>query len=278
MSIAQRLKKDGFIRNPLVFRLLVMKKGIAHKIQAGSFSLSPSFSTEVIAETLTHGTADVWLTFPEGWRKEEYAALLATKIEDFDTQKFISQAEEGSLFPDTYLIPKKATVEKILAIFKINFQKKLTATLIAKGVQKGLTRQPIIILASLVEREVRTSADRAKVAGILIKRLRADWPLQVDATLQYLQASQKCQGKPLDCDWWPKALAETKKVKSSYNTYLYQGLPVGPICNPGLNALEAVVNFEESDYWFYLSDSSGKIHYASTSSEHNQNITQYLLN
>lgn len=139
--------------------------------------------------------------------------------------------------------------------------------------------EEVLILASIVEREVKFNNDRPIVAGILLKRLEKNWPLQADATVQYAIASAKCKGKSAKCgNWWPKNLTrEDLKIKSPYNTYLYPGLPPGPICNPGLAAIEAVLNPVGSEYWFYLSDEEGKMHYAKTAEEHEENISKYLL-
>ena len=114
------------------------------------------------------------------------------------------------------------------------------------------------------------------VAGILLKRLKADWPLQVDATLQYALANFRCSQIKTDCNWWLIPTAADKKTDSLYNTYKYKGLPPTPICNPGLVSIEAVVYPQDSDYWFYLSDKKGQMYYARTVEEHNSNIQKYL--
>ncbi len=110
------------------------------------------------------------------------------------------------------------------------------------------------------------------IAGILLKRLEAGWPLQADATLQFALGYQ-ASGKT----WWKKYLtAEDKKVRSPYNTYLNPGLPPGPISNPGLSAIGAVIYPKTTPYWYYLHDPSGGVHYAATLEEHNANIAEFL--
>ena len=97
-------------------------------------------------------------------------------------------------------------------------------------------------------------------------------PLQVDATVQYAKGYDTAQNT-----WWPTVtVADYQSVKSAYNTYLFGGLPPDPIANPGLASINAAKKPEESDYWFYLHDSSGQIHYAATLEEHNENISKYL--
>jgi len=269
-TIANRLKKAGLIRNSLAFKILVLNEGFSAKIQAGDFHLKPSFTTKEIAEFLTYGTIDIWLTFPEGWRQEEIVRRLVNNLVSFDSQEFLNLANdlEGTLFPDTYLIPKDASVGAVLKIFQKNFEKKFSSNLQTVARKKGLTKKQVLILASIVERETKENKDRPIVAGILIKRWQNDWPLQADATLQYVKGSPG--------DWWPIATAKDKQIESAYNTYKYKGLPPAPICNPGLASIEAVANAQQTPFWFYLSDNQGNMHYAITAEEHNQNIARYL--
>lgn len=136
----------------------------------------------------------------------------------------------------------------------------------------GLTLDEVITLASIVEREGRTADDRPIIAGILLKRLKADWPLQADATLQYAlgyQAREKT--------WWKKALTnDDKNFRSPYNTYLNPGLPPRPIANPGIESMKAVIYPKDTEYWYYLHDPTGAVHYAATIEEHNANVKTYL--
>jgi len=265
------LEQEKLIRSSLAFQFLATKLGISRKIQAGDFRLNPEMSAEEIAKELTHGSLDRWVTIIEGLRREEIAEKLGESgLEKFDKEEFLQESKnlEGKLFPDTYLFPKEADAKKIMEILTKNFQKK--------------TPQPtkeVLILASVIEREARHSEDRPIVAGILLKRLEEGWPLQADATVQYAVATAHCSLLTADCqEWWPKNLTkEDLKIKSPYNTYLYQGLPPGPICNPGLASIEAVLNPQKTDYWFYLSDTQGIIHYAKTAEEHQENIEKYLL-
>ncbi len=270
-SVSQRLENEHLVRSSLAFQILSTKEGITRKIQAGDFRLNPKMVPLEIARELTHGTLDRWVTIIEGLRREQIAEKLSESgLEKFSKEEFLEESKnlEGKLFPDTYLIPKDADAKKIVEIFTKNFQKKTP-----------LPSKEVLILASIVEREARFKDDRPIVAGILLKRLEKDWALQADATIQYAVASHNSQLTTHNSiDWWPKNLTrEDLKIKSSYNTYLYPSLPPGPICNPGLAAIEAVLNPAETDYWFYLSDSQGNMHYAKTSEEHEENISKYLL-
>jgi len=279
-SIAQRLQKEGFIRSALAFKILVLSQGQAEKIQAGDFRLSPSLRPGEIAELLTHGSLDLWLTFPEGWRREEFARRLEANLTTFDYQEFLDLTAdlEGYLFPDTYLLPKEASPAAVVKILRRNFNKKFSSALVVAAKAKGLTQRQVVILASIVEREARHDRDRSLIAGILLRRWRHNWPLQADATVQYAKANldrQKNRQLRLE-NWWPRIVKKDLEIDSPFNTYRYRGLPPGPICNPGLASIKAVIYPQESDYWFYLSDNEGTVHYARTMEEHLENIQRYL--
>ncbi|MDH7476646.1 MAG: endolytic transglycosylase MltG [Microgenomates group bacterium] len=270
-SIVNNLSREGLIRNKIVFYLIVKKMGIEKKIQAGDFRLNPAMNAYQIAKILTHGTLDVWVTIIEGLRKEEIATIIAKNL-DLPELEFVKLAPEGYLFPDTYLIPKTATIEAVIKILTNNFNKKYQP-LREKAKAKGFTDDEIVTLASLVEKEAKYEKDRLKVASIILKRLKNNWPLQIDATIQYALGYQSEEKS-----WWKKNLTKDDlKIDSPYNTYTHTGLPPGPICNPGLASIKAAVNADENTpYWYYLSDKKGGMHYAVTLEEHNKNIATYL--
>jgi UPF0755 protein len=269
--IAANLADDKLIRSPTAFFLLVKLLGIERNLQAGEFSLSPSMDTTAIAKSLTHGTMDVRLTTLEGWRIEEVAARVARDV-NIPEGEFLKAAREGYMFPDTYQLAPDATVGAVAKIFSDNFNSKITSTMREDAKKQKLTLAQVITLASIVEREGRTSEDRPIIAGILLNRLEADWPLQVDATLQYALGYQTNEKS-----WWKKYLSDDDRhVNSPYNTYMHTGLPPGPICNPGLAAITAVIYPQKTDYWYYIHDPAGNAHYAKTIEEHNANIAKYL--
>jgi len=283
-QVANKLKEEGIIRNSLAFKFYVQLTGRANKIQAGEYSLRSSENLFRIVEGLLKGPQEVWVTIPEGLRREEIAERfvsgLSKKDEDATTfrQEFLNltKGEEGYLFPDTYLFPKKTTAAKVINAMGNTFDRRL-ADYETEIANSDLTLNQIVILASLIERETITDEERPIVAGILIKRADADWPLQVDATVQYALASAKCRNQTTECDWWPRPLTKDDiAISSPLNTYKYPGYPPSPISNPGLSSLKAAIFPEDSDYWFYLHDSKGKIDYAETIEEHNRNVAKYL--
>jgi len=258
IKIGQILYENKLIRSPRIFQIFVRMSDIS--LQAGDYSLSPG-KLPSIAQALTTGREDeVRITIPEGYRREQIAELLASKL-GIDPVEFIIKTGEleGYLFPDTYSFAKNSTADDIIQRLQNNFE--------LKARNLNLTREDII-LASIVEREALTQAEKPVVAGILKNRLNDGWALEVDASIQYIM------GKP--SDWWPTPLLGDRKRKSPYNTYLNRGLPPGPIGNPGLVSLSAVKTPEKSDYYFYLHDKNGGIHYAATNAEHDANIAKYI--
>ena len=272
-TIARNLENEKLIRSRLAFYVLVKMTGLEKKIQYGDFRLTRQMSAYEIAQELTHGTLDVWVTIIEGMRTEEIARILSREL-DVPESIFIAVAseKEGYLFPDTYLIPKGVSAEQVVAILEQNFNNKVDNQIRANLTKVGLSLSEGIILASLLEREAQSYADKQIVAGILLNRLEIDMALQIDASVQYALgyiAKEK--------SWWKQTLTLADlKIDSPYNTYLYPGLPPGPIANPGLESILAVVNAKSSDYIFYLTDNEGKMHYSQTLEEHNQKVAKYL--
>lgn len=258
-TIGRRLQQAGLIKSELIFQLLLNRFGLANQLQTGDFRLSPSMDLESIVKTLAYDTLDYWITFPEGLRVEEYAEKLSQKS-DLNPQDFILTAKphEGRLFPDTYLIPYNASAEDIVNILMDNFK------------QKSPTQdESTIIIASLIERESRHAQDRTLVSSVLHNRLEINMALQIDATVQYILGRTK--------NWWPKKLnPKDMKVQSPYNTYLHPSLPPGPIANPGLASLKAALKPADTDYLYYVSDSTGYNHYAEDLQTHRENIEKYL--
>ena len=269
--ISKRLESEGLIRNRLVFFTVIKEKGLDKKIQAGSYRLSPSMNAYTLAEALTHGTNDTWITVLEGQRKEEVAETVASTY-GIKTAEFEAIVREGYLFPDTYLFPNQVTAEDINSALYKNYKSKVTPDILASAKEVGLTEDKLIILASLVEREARTEESRKQVASILLHRIAEKMPLQIDATVQYALGYDKEQKT-----WWRKGLTlDNLKFQSFYNTYVNQGLPPGPICSPSLSAIIAVSEANpNTPYLFYITGKDNKMHYAKTFEEHNKNIEIY---
>ena len=271
-EIANNLKREGLIRDSVVFFLITKQGGLDKQIQAGDFRLSRSMSATEIANALTHGTLDIWVTIPEGIRAEEIADILEEKMPNYEKgwREALNQ-NEGYLFPDTYLIPRDAEIDLIISILKNNFQAKYDSVKNLKA--NGLTDEETVILASMVEREAKYEQDRPLVSSVITNRLDLGMKLDIDATLQYALGFQEDEKR-----WWKKGLtAADKKIESPYNTYANAGLPPAPISNPGLSAIKAALVPSKTNYLYYITDSQGKNRYSTTIEGHYENIDTYGL-
>lgn len=268
-EIGNSLKKENLIRDPVVFFIFLKLQGKDKNIQAGDYKLSPSMSLGKLVETLNHGTLDTWVTFQEGMRAEEFAKILKDNVKNYNDEWPAKLAlYEGYLFPDTYLIPKDADIDRVISIMRNTFFSKVSELGLSKD-SPNLNK--IVIVASLLEREARGD-EKPTIAGIINNRLANGIPLQIDATVQYAKGYD-VRAKT----WWPQiTLDDYKSVISPYNTYLATGLPPHPISNPGLASLKAALNPASTDYIYYLHDSKGKIHYAKSLQEHERNVRKYL--
>lgn len=265
-QIANELKKEGLIRDPIVFFLYVKKTGKDTSIQAGDYKLSPSMNLAKVVDELLVGRLDIWVTVQEGRRAEEVADILKQDIPSYEESWRAELIEnEGYLFPDTYLIPRDADIDMVLSIFKTNFENKVA--------EAGLSTHPnlsrLVTIASMIEREAFSDAEKPMIASVINNRLTDGISLDIDATLQY--AKGKVNGK-----WWSVPTGADRKIDSPYNTYLYPDIPPGPISNPGIEAIKAAANPASSDYYFYIHDTTGKVHFAKTLEEHQRNINRYL--
>lgn len=272
-EIAYNLKSKGLIKSPIAFFLLIKKLDFDKKIEAGDFRLNPSMGALEIAEILTHGRLDIWVTIPEGLRAEEIAEILKDNIPSYKSfWKDVLAEKEGYLFPDTYLIPKDADSKLVVALMLDNFDKKYSS--IKTTEISTLSKNESVIVASLVEREAKFPEDRPLVASVIHNRLKIGMKLDIDATVQYALGLRKDQKT-----WWRKNLTlDDLKINSSYNTYLRLGLPPGPIANPGIEALRAALVPQNTEYLYYVSDKTGRNHYAKTFAEHQANIERYAVN
>lgn len=278
-KIGENLSQLKLIRSRTAFKITVVRLGISSKIQAGFFRLSPNMDITEIAQKLTKAMSkQVRVTIQEGVRVQEIASIIDKSFKEkssesnFNTDEFVTKTKsiEGQLFPDTYDFDPKANTDTV-----INRLKDRHAQVVEELKIPTEKLHKTIIIASLLEREAANSDEMPEVAGVLENRLKAGWPLQIDATVQYAISTIRC--KKLDCDWWPNNLTRADiDTKSPFNTYLNQGLPPSPISNPGKDSLSAALNPSSNNYWFYLHDNQGKIHFAQTIEEHNQNVCVYL--
>jgi UPF0755 protein len=272
-QIAQNLYDAHLIRSPIAFELFALLEGRAFQLKPGSYRLNAGMDTASIISAISgNGAGEAMVTIPEGSNIYEIDKILsdALVISPGTLIRFPSAAGlEGKLFPDTYQFYTDANIDDIVQELTDNFNTKAAPILNADPANEKRN----LIIASLLEKEVPAEQDQQIVAGIILKRLAANMPLDIDATVCYakLLAAPTSTGgcyplTPLDF-----------KINSPYNTYLYKGLPPGPIGNPGVSALTAALHPQSSPYWYYLSDpKTGKTIFAKTLDEQNQNRVKYL--
>lgn len=298
--VAQRLFAEGFIHDADLFNLYLRVTGLERRIEAGNFILADTMTIPEIAEALqTALFEEIPVTIPEGFRAEEIAERLSENnvmetdrflaavraprsLSIFDDYDFLSDLPadgslEGYLFPDTYRFPVFAsTPELVLAPFLNNFEAKVGEDGL-RGGTGGLTGRNLVTMASIVEREAVQADERPLIASVYLNRLNGVCMGEVGGT--YLQADPTVQyARGTVGDWWwkPQRIEEYATVTSPYNTYLYQGLPPGPIASPGLSALTSTQNPTPSDLCFFVATGDDGRHvFARTLAEHQQNLQIY---
>lgn len=253
-DIAKELKSKGIIRNQTIFTYYSL---LTHQnILPGIYYLSPDMKISEILDILGEGkVAEIRVTIPEGWRREQ----IAQKLEDegvIDAASFLAASEglEGYLFPDTYQFGIKNTAEEVVNKFTTNFY--------AQTAGLDVTYDDLI-LASIIEREAKRNEDRAGIASVYANRLDIGMKLDADPTIQYAKGT------------WDTLSSSDFQLDTPYNTYIYSGLPPTPICNPGLESIKAAVSPASSDNYYFINLRDGTTIFSQTLTEHEANIEQY---
>lgn len=267
--IANQLAAAHIIAHPMVLRALLRLSGESGNVQTGAYRFSAPQNAIAIAYRLVSGSYDLPLTritFIEGMTLREDAEHVTEVLPGISAEDFLSAAgaQEGYLFPDTYFFQPSVDATDIVTAMRSNFNTKI-ASISGAISASGHSLSDIVTMASLVEKEARTSADRRMVAGILWNRVRLGMPLQVDAVFGYI----------FNRATYAPSIADLA-VKSPYNTYLHAGLPPGPIDNPSLTSLEAAATPMKTNYLYYLTGKDGLMHYATTYAQHQANLRRYL--
>ena len=266
--IALLLKKDSFILDPVGFSLIVRLKGDEKALKSGEYNLKNIHTVFDIIDTLKKGVLpeEIKVTIPEGFTVKDIAKRLYEKGVIKDKNLFIKDAKpyEGYLFPDTYMFINNMKDADIINKMKTRFKEVLPKDIEEKVKEKGLTLREVVILASIVEKEARFDQDRPLVASVFLNRLKIGMKLEADSTIVYLLPEHKQELSEKDME-----------IDSPYNTYKYKGLPPGPICNPGLKSILAVLNAPHTDYYYFITTPEGKGVFEETLQEHNRDIAKY---
>lgn len=299
MQISQRLEEQGLIKSSFVFNLYIKMVGRESNFKFGEFSLKPGMSMLAVADTLSSNeSTEDWVRIIEGknlrdvaykfenqgmFQAEEIFEQTGLAAVDYRTVSQENPAEawkeqfdflvdkpdyvslEGYVFPDTYKFYRDSTAHDAVERMLVNFDKKLTPGWREEIARQGKTIFQIVTMASIIEREMFGLEDRKMVSDIFWKRLELGMPLQSDASVNYVT------GKGLT-----RPTLEDTRVDSPYNTYKYPGLPLGPISNPGAEAIEAAIYPTSNDYYYFLNTEDGDIIYSKTHDEHVANKQKYL--
>lgn len=270
LQVGEKLKEDGVIRSRAIFVVLAKIMGLEKEIKSGDYFFEkPVFIIEIVRRLGSgdFGFKQIKVTIPEGSTLRDIAKSFRG-FKNFKENEFYLLAKdpplEGYLFPDTYFVMPSIDASGVIKIMKTNFEKKIS-DFEEKTKESKHNLNEIIIMASLIEKEVPGMEDKKIVSDILWKRLEKGMPLQVDAVFLYLLGKKSSE-----------LTRDDLKIDSPYNTYLYAGLPLTAICNPGLETIEAAIYPADSPYLYYLSGKDGSTYFAKTFEEHKINIAKYL--
>jgi UPF0755 protein len=294
-SIAEILEKNDIIKNSLIFRFYIKFKNESG-FQAGTYTFTKSMTFDQIIESLKNGRIikePVYrVTIPEGLTIEEIAAIYAKKL-PISEEEFIDKASdpvyikelmqkypiltedilnpelryslEGYLFAATYDFYEENPPVELIIENMLDKTQEVVGEYLNAITEKEMTIHEAVTMASIVEKEAVTEDQRKKISGIFYNRLKVGMRLQTDPTVLYAIGGHK-----------EKVLLSDTEVESPFNTYQINGLPIGPISNFSQNALEAAINPEETDFYYFLHDGQGNIYYSKTLEEHNAYKAQYI--
>lgn len=279
-EIVDSLYQAGIIPNKTNMKIAAYIYGAEKKIRAGRFYIPDGLSYVQLLDFLLYGKADylVNVKLYKGSRINSMAATL--KLAAFiDSASFVNKCSdrnfldslgikysslEGYLFPKTYEIYERSSAKEVIKIIYNGFKEFMNDTLRKKAEETGLNIHEILTLASIVQGETNKPDEMPAIAKVYLNRLKRGMKLQADPTVQYFQEGG-----------WKRLLYEDLRIDNPYNTYIYKGLPPGPINNPGKEAILAVLYPDKNNYLFFVADGTGRHKFASTYSQHLRNVREY---
>lgn len=272
--VAALLRENGVIRSERAFRIAVRLLGASRRLEAGRYFFeSPQSHYRIVSAIRDGRVMRMSVTLPEGMTARRMAGLLSRAV-DLDSASFIAAvfdsaaarrygisagSLEGYLFPDTYRLSTSASVDEVLDALVGSFRRVFTDSLAARGKEMGFDPHQVITLASLVEGEALLAEERPLVAAVYLNRLRIGMALQACPTIQYLLP-----------DGPRRLLNRDLRIESPYNTYLHPGLPPGPVNNPGLASIRAVLNPAPVNYLYMVANGDGSHTFSSNLDGHNR--------
>ncbi|MBI2369004.1 MAG: endolytic transglycosylase MltG [Deltaproteobacteria bacterium] len=278
-EITQLLEREGLIREARVFALLAFVSGATTRIQAGRYELNGTMRPKEILRRLLKGEmVEYGITFPEGATMRQIAAALEERrivtaeafLRKATDQAFLASlgieaaSAEGYLFPDTYRFRGAPEPGEIIATMAARLHEVFTPELAERGEELGLDERAVLTLASIVEREAAVAQERPLIAAVFLNRLRRQMRLQADPTVLY--GTPRPEGPVRKTDLG---------ASTPYNTYQIEGLPPGPIANPGRAAIMAVVHPARVNYLYFVSRNDGTHHFSATLEEHNNAVARF---
>lgn len=271
-DVAAMLLSQHLIKNETLY--IYATKFFNKKVKSGYYEISANSSPVDIINLIDSGKVKVVkVTFPEGWRMEQIARKLNQEgILSYGDFVKVATPYEGKLFPDTYYFDPRMDAATVVKMMTDDYSERVSNLNVTK---RDLT------LASIVEKEAANDADRLVIAGIYTNRLNAKIKLQSDPTVAYARDSQNVANllvtDILNYSFWkPAKTIEFTSVVSDFNTYQTVGLPPSPICNPGLKSIEAALNHQKNNYYYFLYGTDGKLHVSATAAEHQAQINEYM--
>jgi len=273
-EILNQLEVLGLVQHRSTFRSYLIYSGIDTRIQAGEYRFAGSMTEIEIAQALeSPAPSQTTVSILPGWRAEEISATFPGIGLELDPDEFLqiveSEGKEGYLFPGSYPVEREISAVELVDLLYQTFLSQITPEMESRLQNQGLSVHQAVILASIVERETVVEEEMPQIASVFLNRLRANMNLAADPTIQYALGYNQQQGT-----WWTNPLSlEDLKLPSSYNTYENPGLPPGPICNPGLAALQSIAQPAETDFLYFraLCDGTGRHAFTRTFEEHLQN-------
>lgn len=280
-AAADALHQEGVIRSPFKFRLFARLYGYDRRLKAGEYSFKPTMTPLEILAAMEQGLVKLHrLTVPEGLTVAQIADLVA-KAGLKGNQEFTQRAKdpevsrrhgipaptlEGYLFPETYFFLKSATADEIIATMLERFRQHFPPQWEQRAAELGMSTHEIVTLASIIEKETADASERPLISSVFHNRLKRGMRLETDPTVIY--------GIP---NFGGNLTRKHLETPHAYNTYLNQGLPPGPIANPGKAALEAALYPASTDYLFFVSKNDGTHHFSHSLSDHNRAVQRYQL-
>lgn len=268
-TVAEELSRAGVIDKPWLFRIMARINGLAKHLKAGEYQFMPGISLQAAMDKIARGEVFFRrITIPEGLTSGQIMYLIAN-YPDLEGEIDLD-VKEGELLPETYSFELGASRNSIILQARAAMQKALEEVWASRDSSLPLKDvNELLTLASIIEKETGVPEERPLVASVFLNRLKKGMRLQTDPTVIYaITEGETSFGRSLK--------RADLKIDSPYNTYLNYGLPPGPICNPGREALMAAARPQQSDYLYFVADGKGGHRFARSLNEHNRNVKAWV--